>query len=281
MALGAVADIVFALALGAWLLTTTEPSRRRVVSVSLLAWLAVQVLYLPLQASAMSGTALQDALPAIPLVLTHSHFGLMWALGVAAGVVALGASCVAPSATIPGRGGLILAALTVGAFAHAGTTHAADAGDFSAAELIHAVHLLATAAWAGSVICAAFPFRRSYAGTSAQSRANAKRLSTLAALTFVIAIATGLANAYRGLGGSIAPLTSSLWGELLILKIVAVSCAVLIGAINRLIYMRRAQTRDGRAATAFTRLLTMEACLMIVVLVAAAVLGHSIPAAIG
>jgi putative copper resistance protein D len=283
MTLGAIADIAFAFAFGACVLAMEGVSRQRVLHVALIAWLAVQLLYLPLQASAMSGTALSEAMGAIPLVLVHSHFGMMWTIGAAGGAIALCASWVAPHATAwrTTSGLLLVTALIVVAFAHAGTTHAADAGDFSTAEMIHTVHLLATAGWAGAVICAAFPLRRWFVGVSVQSRANVARLSRIAALTFGIAIATGLANAYRGLGGSLAPLTSGLWGGLLVFKLVAVSCAVVIGAVNRLVHMRQARGGQARAAAAFMRLLTIEAGLMIVVLMAAAVLGHSIPAAIG
>ncbi|CAB3803341.1 CopD family protein [Pararobbsia alpina] len=283
MTLGAIADIAFALAFGASVLAVGGVSRHRVVYLALLAWLAMQVLNLPLQAGAMTGTSFFDAMPAIPLVLEHSHFGLMWTIGTAAGVIALFASLFAFHATArrTTSAARVVAALIVVAFAHAGTTHAADAGDFSAAELIHTVHLLATAGWAGAVICAAFPLRRWFVGASEQSRANVTRLSQIAALTFAIAIATGLANAYRGLGGSLAPLTTSLWGGLLIFKLVAVSGAVLIGAVNRLVHMKHTQAGHTRAAAAFMRLLTIEAGLMILVLIAAAVLGHSIPAAPG
>jgi hypothetical protein len=43
----------------------------------------------------MSGTTLGDAMPAIPLVIAHSHFGLMWIVAVAAGLAALGATTAA------------------------------------------------------------------------------------------------------------------------------------------------------------------------------------------
>jgi putative copper resistance protein D len=283
MALGAIADIAFAFALGATLLGFGGLTRQRVVCVALITWFAVQGLYLPLQASTMSGMPLDEALPAIPLVIAHSHFGLMWILGASAGLAALVATTVKLRATAAraAGAGVLAVALIIAAFAHAGTTHAADAGDFSTAELVHTVHLLATAGWAGVVVTAAWPLRRWFANTSGGALAYATHLSRVATLTFAIAIGTGFANAYRGLGGALLPLTTSLWGTLLIAKVVAVSGAILIGAINRFAYLPRVRLGDPLALPAFVRLLTMEAALMLVVLVVAAILGHSIPAATG
>lgn len=283
IALGAIADIAFAFALGATLLGFGGLTRQRVVAVALLTWIVVQGLYLPLQASTMSGMPLDEALPAISLVITHSHFGLMWIVGVSAGLAALVAVSVklrAAAARTAGAGVFAVALITA-AFAHAGTTHAADAGDFSTAELVHTAHLLATAGWAGVVVTAAWPLRRWFAITSGGALAYTARLSRVATLTFAIAIATGFVNAYRGLGGALSPSTTSLWGTLLIAKLIVVSGATVIAAINRFVYLRRIRIGDPLALPAFVRLLTIDAALMIVVLVVAAILGHSIPAATG
>ncbi len=86
-----------------------------------------------------------------------------------------------------------------------------------------------------------------------------RRLSRVATLSFAIAIVTGFANAYRGLGGSLAPLTTSLWGELLLVKLVLVAAAVAIGGVNRLVYMRHFASGDRSARAAFMGWLTIEA----------------------
>jgi putative copper resistance protein D len=106
-------------------------------------------------------------------------------------------------------------------------------------------------------------------------------LSNVATATFAIAIAAGGFDAYRGLGGSLAPVTESLWGELLIVKLIVVISAVAIGAMNRLVYLAGMKSGDIAARDGFMRLLTVEALLMVVVLSAASVLGHSIPEATG
>jgi len=279
MVIAAGADIVFAIAVGSALLAFGGAARLRVMRTTLVVWLVLQGLYLPLQASVMSGTSLGVALPAIALVITRSHFGLMWIIGTAAGFTALiAAFALRPATERSTWASLLTVGLVVVAFAHAASTHAADAGNFSVAELVHMAHLLATAGWAGVVIAAAWPLRRTFTITP-NAVTPITRLSNVATLTFLFAIGTGLMNAYRGLGGSLAPLTDSLWGELLQAKALIVIVAITIGAINRFVFMKRVRAGDSRALRAFMRLVTVEAVLMLTVLMAAAVLGHSIPAA--
>ncbi|MEJ0002916.1 MAG: hypothetical protein WDN30_03970 [Pararobbsia sp.] len=130
---------------------------------SLLAWLLVQGALLAAAGSHHVRHAAHAAWPAMPIVLRQSHFGLMWIVGIAAGVAALGIAALEQRrARLP-----LAAAMIVMAFAHAGATHAADAGDFSTAELVHTVHLLATAGWAGVVIGAALPLRTALAVSAA------------------------------------------------------------------------------------------------------------------
>ncbi len=100
-------------------------------------------------------------------------------------------------------------------------------------------------------------------------------------MAFLVAIGTGVANACRGLGESLAPLTSSLWGWVLTVKVLAVACVVAIGAINRLANKKRIRQGDPDALSAFRRWLAAEAYLMIIVLMLASVLGHSMPGATG
>jgi putative copper resistance protein D len=79
-----------------------------------------------------------------------------------------------------------------------------------------------------------------------------------------------------------APLLSALYGQMLALKLVFVTLAVLLGGSNRLIYLPRLESAtngDGavlpHAQRGFDRLLAVEALAMVAVLVVAAVLGHT------
>jgi len=286
MALGAVADLAFAFALGAALLGFGGAERTRTLRAALAVLIVAECGYLPLQASVMAGAPLGGAIGAVPLVLTHSHFGVMWSLGMAGAALALVTTAYTKQSTEAPETTPCVAPIGVGtglalfALAHAATTHAADAGDGSAPELIHFIHLLATAAWSGAVMTAAGPLRQRFAAADARAPHHAKQLSQIATVTFALAIATGVFNADRGLGGSLAALSAGAWGLLLATKLVMVAVVVAIGAINRAVYLPRVRAGRPGALTAFRRWLSAEAALMGLTLAVAAVLGHSVPAAL-
>ncbi len=282
IALAAGADLAFALAVGAVVLGLGGPARWRVSAAASLAWLVLQAIYLPLQTSAMSGLPLSSALAEMPVVLSASHYGAMWLIGVAAGLAAWIVSSMAARNRLADAIAnlLVVMALTAMAYAHAGTSHAADGGNFSAAELVQTVHLLAISVWVGVVVVAAWPLRRAFAATPDRAAGDTSRLSHLATLAFPVALGTGIANAYWGLGGSLASLTSGLWGWLLCVKVIAVVGILMIAALNRLRYLQHVRRGDPDALTVFRRLLGIEAWLMIGVMVIAAALGHTMPATV-
>ena len=271
----AAADIAFAFAVGAALLPSGGLGRRNVIRTAVLAWLVTQLLALPLQASSMSGTPLAEVRATIPLVLAHSHYGLMWTTGTVAGVLALIVSQRLATRTTGGTA--IIVVLAVAGFAHAATTHAADARDFSAAEIVHAAHLMATAGWAGVVIAAAWPLRQAFSSWPSDASAHAVQLSNVATVMFLVAIATGGYDAYRGLGGSLSSISTSLWSILLAIKILTVICIIFLAAINRFVYLQYARTGHRGSLLAFVQLLEVEAVLMVVVLATAAIIGHTAP----
>lgn len=281
IALAAGADLAFALAVGAVVLSLGGPARWHVSTSALLAWLVLQAIYLPLQTSAMIDVPFITALDLMPKVLNLSHYGEMWRIGYAAGLAAWLIAAVAARTRLPDMIGnlLIVTALAAMAYAHAGTSHAADSGNFSAAELVQTVHLLAISVWVGIVIAAAWPLRRAFAATPDRAAGDTSRLSHLATLSFPVALGTGIANAYWGLGGSLASLTSGLWGWLLCVKVIAVVGILMIAALNRLRYLQHVWRGDPDALTVFRRLLGVEAWLMIGVVIIAAALAHTMPPA--
>lgn len=283
MTLGAIADIAFAIALGATLLGFGAQRRALTQRTALLVWLFTQLAYLLTQAALMSDTPILSAWSSVTPVVRESHFGAMWGIGAGAGVVALLLACVVEGERASGPvARVVLSGLfAVMAFAHAGTTHAADAGDFSVAECVHALHLWTTAAWGGVVISAAWPLKPTFRPWSTDTLRDLRRLSWIATVTFAFAIGTGIANAWREMGGSLAPLTSSRWGELLLAKLIIVGLVVTIAGINRLAHLTHRHAIDRPTLVIVMRLLSIEAVLMVIVLSAASVLGHSIPVAVG
>ena len=110
------------------------------------------------------------------------------------------------------------------------------------------------------------------------------QLSQLATIALGVVIVTGIYNATQNTAHLSAPLLSVLYGRMLTLKLVFVVLAVLLGGYNRMTHLPHLQSvladggkAFGEAQRRFNRLLVIEALIMLVVLAAAAVLGHTSP----
>jgi copper resistance protein D len=295
VAIAALADIAFAVSLGAvlmlgWLskekaFATISPARfgwaraRRVGIGGALLLALANLVSLWLQAASMSGVPVTEAGSSVWTVLTQTHAGIGWAIALAGSLLLV----LATASGAPfGAGRLTLAALgaIVAAAGKASVGHAADAGAFSVAEIIQTVHLLATGVWGGVVITGALAVLPAL-GTSLARAFLIRmtgRMSTVAVVAVVLVIATGAFNAFRGLGGAAGVLQESVWGQVLIVKAVLVGTALIFGALNRWSALprlkRTASTVDAHTVTGVMR---VEAVLMIGVFVAASVLSHSVP----
>jgi putative copper resistance protein D len=105
-------------------------------------------------------------------------------------------------------------------------------------------------------------------------------LSAAATLAVSAVLVTGVFNADRGLGGSLVPLTHSDWGLILSAKLGLVGVAIILGGINRLVYLPRIRRgASHNSAASFLTILRAEAVVMIGILSAAAVLAHAVPGA--
>ncbi|WP_181322014.1 copper resistance D family protein [Trinickia symbiotica] len=286
--MAAAANMSFAFAVGACLiglmLHGASPLTRgglrwfAIVGVAIL--IVADVANLVLEAALMSGSALRVAFALIVPVLTESHFGAAWLSGFVALIVWAGLLAVSPWFGRPAPMSVALLAAAVFAFSKAASSHAADAGDFAMPEWIHWVHLCATAAWAGLVIASGYsilPTLRAASPGEALSRF-VGQLSRVALVAFSLVIVTGIYNADRGLGGSLAPLGRSEWGIILDVKLVLVAVATVLGGVNRYVYLPRIRGNVGGGATnSFLIILRAEAIAMLGALSAAAVLAHIAP----
>ncbi|WP_321964929.1 CopD family protein [Paraburkholderia sp. J7] len=239
--------------------------------------------YLWLQAAVMGGSSLAGAGPAVIAVLTQSHYGVAWSVGFTGALLAT-------LSRLPGRRGLALfaAGLVAWAAGKAAASHAADAGDFSAGEAIHVVHLCATALWAGSVIVAAVVLRNSPTAHAAAEKQVAFRneLSYLATAALVVVLVTGFYNVMQDTAQADVRLFAMAWSRILAAKLVFVAAAVALGGWNRLVVLpelraRAQQDGSGFSATQkrFDALLSVEALAMLAILTIAAMLGHTSPTA--
>ncbi|RKE37877.1 putative copper resistance protein D [Paraburkholderia sp. BL23I1N1] len=290
IALAAMQDILFAVATGALAcgvlgarsgLPGQDTTRvwRTVASVALA---LTALAYLWLQAAIMSGSPLGEAGSAITPVLTQSHFGKAWSIGLA------GALLAALSGLKKERGSALFAAgFVLWVASKAAASHAADSGDFSWREAIHVVHLSATALWAGSVIVAAILSRglgREPSRPPGQRAAFCSALSHLATAALVFVLVTGFYNAVQDTAQASAPLLRTHWGRLLAAKLACVVLVTLLGGWNRmailpdlLVLAERNDPDSPAAQRRFDGVLSVEALVMLAVLALAAVLGHMSP----
>ncbi|MCP3727561.1 CopD family protein [Paraburkholderia sp. CNPSo 3272] len=290
IALAAVQDVLFATAAGSLACAVLirhsgmgAPATLRGWQAGLVIALALTALaYLWLQAAVMSGSRLAGAGDAVAAVLTQSHYGIAWSVGFIGALLAT-LSRIANRRGLP----LFAAGLVLWAAGKAAASHAADAGDFSVREAIHLVHLCATALWAGSVIVASVMPRRAapVADASAGQRAAFRLgLSHLATAALLVVLITGLYNVMQDTAQAGVPFFGTAWGRVLSAKLACVAAAVALGGWNRWMILpglcANAQ-QDGPVFMAalgrFDAWLTVEALVMLAVLVFAAVLGHTSP----
>jgi len=292
-AFAALADLAFACALGALLLNgwlsreqafaAVSPARhgwRRAARggpIAAIVLILCSFVSLWLQSAAMSGAPIPQAGASLWLVATGTHAGIGWSVALVGGVLLLLAASGA-SLSMARIGTAVLAALIVAAGKSA-IGHAADAGAFSLAEGVQTLHLLATAAWGGIVIAGAFvlPALDTSVARAVLIRTVA-RMSKAASIAVALVILTGVFNGWRGVGGSLAALTASVWGHVLVVKLALVAAALAFGALNRWSALPRLQ-RSASTMDAHTviNVMRIEAVMMAGVFVAAAVLSHSVP----
>lgn len=293
MAFAALADLAFACALGALLLNgwlsreqafaAVSPARygwRRAARsgpIAAIVLILCSFVSLWLQSAAMSGAPISQAGASLWLVATSTHAGIGWSVALVGSVLLLLAASGA-SLSMARIGMAMLAALIVAAGKSA-IGHAADAGAFSLAEGVQTLHLLATAAWGGIVIAGAFvlPALDTSVVRAVLIRTVA-RMSKAASVAVALVVLTGAFNGWRGVGGSLAALTASVWGHVLIVKLALVAAALAFGALNRWSALPRLQ-RSASTMDAHTviNVMRIEAVMMAGVFVAAAVLSHSVP----
>ena len=289
VALAALMDIAFALAIGSallerWLAVEGQVARvacqraRASLIAACLALVLADALWLLYESATMSGLALLPAIGTIPTVLGQTHVGYAWSVAFAGAVLAL-------ATALSSRGGrtgqaLFGLATVVVALGKASIGHAADAGPWSIAVAVHALHVLAKGLWGGVTLAGGLFVLPALDGSTTRGLLIriAGRVSYVAGMALAVVLATGVYNALRGLGGSLAPLSESGWGHVLTLKGALVLLAVLLGALNRTSALPRLRrTASTTDAHTFNNVLHLEALVMIGVFIVAAVLAHMAP----
>jgi copper transport protein len=162
-----------------------------------------------------------------------------------------------------GRSAMVVAVALTSAASLAGmslSAHASAIGGIGAAA-IDWVHMLAVAAWLGGLpAIAVLARRRASDGTTPGAAGMLRHHGPMAIIAAPIVAITGIANSPLVLGSS-RELVASEYGNLLLAKVVLLSVAVAIGAVNHFVLRGR-----GRAPVA-----ALVACELVVAVVAVSV----------
>jgi putative copper resistance protein D len=218
-------------------------------------------------------------------VLSDTDFGHVWLARSALIVPLAAANLVWSAGKVPPsrlRGvALVSAGAFVGLMAFTGHAAAGVGAEGVVAQVADLLHLVAAAAWAGAlvplaVVLAAASNDRSESALRV-ARAATLRFSMLGIVSVATILASGIVNTWE-LAGSVAALTGTDYGRLLLAKIALFLAMLSVAAVNRLrLTPRLVQDRDVSARDAALRQLrnnsVIEAGLGAVILLIVGALG--------
>ncbi|MEJ2695185.1 MAG: CopD family protein [Candidatus Sulfobium sp.] len=281
----------------------------RLFGIALAVMFAGSAADLLLRAAGMTGRPVSDVFPEMSTVLFHTHYGRVWMIRIAALLLLSFFSAV----ELRHRSSRIflaaaLSLVVVVAATRSASGHASDAGDFSMAEIMDWLHLMAASVWGGglfvlSVVILPEVIRSDELPASLLASV-AGRFSRMAGAAVGVLAFTALYNAWLHVG-SLEGLWLTPYGDTVIIKILLFFLLVNLGAFNRYVSVPllqefggidpgrrgfvgrlavRVMPRSGRnqdargAASRFMRSVKTEAMLVAIVLLLAALLAQEVPA---
>lgn len=240
--------------------------------------------------AAMADVTLREALPMLGSATTSTQIGQASLIGIAILGLLLGASRVL-RVNPPHRLSSIFLWVAIFAFmlSRSATSHAAAAGNASVAIPIDALHFFATSLWLGMVIVATFIV------LPMQMKLNEGRrlVEVVPFALFLSRMATGallvvlLTGAYKGWSSlhALSEFVSTGYGNILGVKLALVALAIALGAVNRFFILpalhpivAMANHAVLEAQRSFKRILIIESCVLLLILLAASLLSFTSPA---
>ncbi|HEY1503679.1 MAG TPA: copper homeostasis membrane protein CopD [Stellaceae bacterium] len=234
-------------------------------------------LWLILVAENMSAEALPATIShGVPrVVLLDTQFGRALGLRFVLTLVLLPLLARLGKDRVLDRAAVLLAAVSVAAIAWQG--HAGD--ELGRDAVIHltadAAHLLAAGLWLGALLPLMLLLRDTI--EIDQRYEAAKRFSMLGVICVAALLPSGIVNAYY-LVGSVPALIGTVYGQILLLKLVIVLAMLALATVNRGYLVPRLAARDDHAARRLARHSGIEALLGLGVIAIVAVLGTMEPA---
>lgn len=263
-------------AASSWAQGVIRMSRHSVIGGVLVAFIASGAA-LWFQAAAMGDGNVLSAGSMVPMMVGETHYGHAWLIGV----ISLLVSGIAMASRARFR--MLAAGLGIAVFilTRSIVSHASVDGDFNLKVAVDWVHLLLVCLWVGMVLLGAFvalqqpPESQSDAADSATWISS---LSTAATVALACILLSGLQKVWWATP-SIGQLLTSTYGVVLLVKMLLVGAAIILGGINRffvlpplLIGLRNLARPGPTLHRQFVRVLRIEAVILLLVLVAAAVL---------
>jgi copper resistance protein D len=242
--------LIFRAAVAQPALRSAEAAARIVRTQTLrIAWISLSiatasgVIWLLLQAAAMSGLAFGEAMTAdlLSTVLNETQFGLVSEIRLVLAIIVAG--CLANDRFPLARRLELAAALglvaAIGWTGHAGASTGEIGVLHLAADLLH---LIAAAAWFGGLVSLALLLavarRQDTLAWASVARDVTQRFSTLGIVSVGTILVTGIVNSWI-LVGSVHALIVTEYGRLLMLKIILFAGMLMIAAVNRFLITPR------------------------------------------
>jgi putative copper export protein len=243
------------------------------------------------ESTMMSRRPVTELGPLLWPILTQTHFGRVMIGRIAIWMTFALAwrlrsdSPDSPDSIAKGRG-VLLGLGALWCLTRSLSGHSADQGDWSPDVLVDWLHLVAVSFWAGGVMVLALltpSLLRQCDATSARALLIRllQRFSPLAMSCVAVLVAAGLFSAHKRGVALFMPFESD-YGQLVAFKVGLTVLAVGLGGISRFIVLpalRRNPRRDDASTTdRFRRLIGVEACLLVLAVLTAAVLTQTPPA---
>jgi len=278
----------------------------RLFGICLAVMFASSVAELLMRASEISGQPISAVFPILPTVILRTHFGSVWLIRIAAFIllsIMLKAGRRHRGFLLPMLGLAVIISMTASA-----SGHASDKGDFSVAEIMDWLHLLAASVWGGGLVVLSFSLLPELVRKGDQEApviaGVALRFSKIAGFAVGVIALTSIYNAWAYVG-SFGAFLKSPYGLAVLAKIILFLILINLGAFNRYISVPLLQQWGGFhsgnqgiikrivdrfvprflldqsgywIALRFKRSVRVEALLIIGVLLCAAMLRHEIPA---
>ncbi|AOV17977.1 hypothetical protein BJI67_13725 [Acidihalobacter aeolianus] len=214
------------------------PTRLWVGFGAALAWLAAaSVVLLASRTMEFSGAGFSGLSTYLPLVVSKTHYGLIWKARIFAVVVLWLCWLAGLSARArPYAAWLAMAVLLVVVYSRSATGHAGDHGAYSLGVWVDCVHVWSSGIWVGGLFAMSllvFPALIKEGVTGQALAADVfSRLSVVAGAALAAIVLSGVFNAWNGLD-SVGNLWNSGYGRILSIKLVLVAWMVYLGGHNR------------------------------------------------